>query len=185
VTRFITPPGKVIMQVSTVLTRIRRRADSICKWLRGKQFGEEGAVVRTRIEKEWVSRRVSRGSRGLLSYIRRPSLQGGGVERWHGAPVDEAGAGVGCRERERDGNAAGSHPRFLEQDMLYITGQGVPAPRLPRVRCRRLAALRQSGFVRSTTPGRLPQRRLYGSRGRMCVPRRGEAAASARVSWED
>src|SRR5688500_9803914 len=31
-------------------------------------------------------------------------------------PVDEARAGVEYRERKRDGNAAGGHPRFFEED---------------------------------------------------------------------
>src|SRR5688500_16841458 len=32
------------------------------------------------------------------------------------APVDGARAGVEYRERKRDGNAAGGHPRFFEED---------------------------------------------------------------------
>jgi hypothetical protein len=47
---------------------------------------------------------------------RIPRVEPGCSERRHGAPVDEPRAGVMCRKRQRDGSAAGGHPRFLGRD---------------------------------------------------------------------
>jgi hypothetical protein len=44
--------------------------------------------------------------------------------RWHGAPADEARAGVDIRKRQREGSAAGGHPNFLRDHPLAVVLSG-------------------------------------------------------------
>jgi hypothetical protein len=50
-------------------------------------------------------------------------------DEWHGVPDDEARAGVMCRERQRDGSAAGGHENFFEATIIrHRSAQDWPHP---------------------------------------------------------
>jgi hypothetical protein len=78
------------------------------------------------------------GGRGGFS-CRFPCSHGENPDRRgrrHGAPADEARPGVGCRERKRDGNAAGCHPRFLIHRGLGYRRRCGSVPRQDLPSCR-------------------------------------------------
>ena len=84
-----------------------------------KSMVQTPVLCSRRREKEQASHGVN-GVNGVFScrFLRtvRRRVRG---ERRHGAPVDEARAGVGPRERERDGRAAGGHENFFEGNAVH------------------------------------------------------------------
>jgi hypothetical protein len=103
----------------------------------------------------------------------------------HGAPVDEARAGVGCRERERDGSAAGGHPKFFGKDRLPSPVLSGVSPRIvARTTCRAIIrAVRDTARRACDACTLTAQRRIHGVGGprkRRASGTRGGGALAAR-----
>jgi hypothetical protein len=98
-------------------------------------WGYRQAASVPSLAKEWSSRRVSRVSRvfscrSLCSYGPKP------VSGRHGAPADEARAGVDRQEWERNGSAAGGHPNFLRGQAASPVLSEVSPRKVVRTLCR-------------------------------------------------